>query len=158
LLTTNQRLTHEEAVALAIKLAGKARGRIHEGEMLNRQPDETIQEIVDSGLVRALQPMRFHGHELMFDTLVDTTIEMAKANPAAGWCYTLLLVHQWMLAGWPDEAQQEIWSANPDANIATAFAAPKDGKIERVEGGYRISGIWPYSSGVYHSEWVMVTA
>ena len=158
MLTTNQRLTHEEAVALAKKLAEKARGRIHEGEILNRQPDETIQEIVDSGLVRALQPLRFHGHELMFDTLVDTTIEMAKANPASGWCYTLLLVHQWMLAGWPEEAQREIWSANPDANIATAFASPKDGKIERVEGGYRISGIWPYSSGVYHSEWVMVTA
>lgn len=151
-------MTHEDAVALAKKLAEKARGRIKEGEILNRQPDETIQEIVDSGLVRALQPLRFHGHELTFDTLVDTTMEIAKVNPAAGWCYTLILVHQWMLAGWPEEAQQEIWSANPDANIATAFASPKDGEIVRVDGGYRISGIWPYSSGIHHSEWVMVTA
>ena len=35
-------------------------------------------------------PKRWGGHELGFDTLFRTTVEIAKADPSAGWCYTLL--------------------------------------------------------------------
>lgn len=152
-----KRMTHDEAIERAKVLAEKLRGRNKEGEALRRQPDESIQEMIDSGLATILKPARFGGHELNLDALVDTTIEVAKANPAAGWCYTFIVVHQWMLATWPEQAQQEIWSENPNVNIATAFAPPRNERIVRVEGGYRLSGEWAFSSGIDHSEWVMAS-
>ncbi|RNB85324.1 hypothetical protein EDM59_13050 [Brevibacillus nitrificans] len=155
---TAKRMTHDEAVARAKALAAKLRGRMKEGELLYRQPDETIQDIMDSGLATILKPARFGGHELTLDALVDTTIEVAKANPAAGWCYTFVVAHQWMLATWPQQAQQEVWSENPNVNIATALAFPRNEKIVRVEGGYQLSGEWSFSSGIEHSEWVMASS
>jgi len=32
------------------------------------------------------------------------------------------------------------------------------GKAEKVEGGYRLSGRWPFCSGLPHSEWIMLGA
>lgn len=151
-------MSSDEAVVLSKVLAGKLHGRIQEGETLRRQPDETVQDIIDSGLATILKPIRFGGHELSLDVLADTTIEVAKENPAAGWCYTFIVVHQWMLAAWPEQAQREIWSENPTVNIATAFAPPRNQNITHVEGGYRVSGQWSFSSGIDHSEWVMATS
>ncbi|WP_103105832.1 hypothetical protein [Brevibacillus reuszeri] len=153
-----KRMTHSEAMDRVKALATKISGRNRMGEVLRRQPDETIQDVIDSGLATILKPARFGGHELNLDALVDTTIEVAKVNPAAGWCYTFILVHQWMLAAWPEQAQQEVWADNPNANIATAFAPPRNEKVVRVEGGYQLSGEWSFSSGIDHSEWVMASS
>jgi 3-hydroxy-9,10-secoandrosta-1,3,5(10)-triene-9,17-dione monooxygenase len=151
-----QRLTYEEAIQRARALAPAIRERGRESEVQRKQLDETIQEIKESGLIRQLQPARFGGHELPIRSLVDTTIEIARADPSAGWCFTLLGLHAFMLAGWPEQAQRDIWEKDQDALIASAFGPV--GKISRVDGGYMLSGRWSYSSGIDHSEWAMVGA
>jgi len=152
--TLLERYSYEEAVERAKALAPSIRQRGQQSEAERRQAEETIREIVDSGLIRQLQPARFGGHELPIRSLIDTTIEIAKADPSAGWCFTLLGLHAFMLAGWPEEAQREVWDADPNARIASAFAPI--GKFSRTEGGFKLSGRWSFSSGVDHSEWAMV--
>jgi 3-hydroxy-9,10-secoandrosta-1,3,5(10)-triene-9,17-dione monooxygenase len=149
-------MTHEEAVARARALAPAIRERAALAEAQRRQPEETIQEILDAGLVRLLMPRRWGGYELPPDALVDSTIEIAKADASAGWCYAFLLIHVWVLAHFPDEAQRDVWASNPDTPIATSFVPA--GRFTPVEGGYRLSGNWPWSSGVDHCEWNMVAA
>jgi 3-hydroxy-9,10-secoandrosta-1,3,5(10)-triene-9,17-dione monooxygenase len=68
-----------------------------------------------------------------------------------------LASHHWMLGMFNDEAQQEVWGENPDAGISSSFAFPA-GRARKVPGGYRISGRWPFSSGVDLSQWVMLGA
>jgi 3-hydroxy-9,10-secoandrosta-1,3,5(10)-triene-9,17-dione monooxygenase len=148
--------THEEAVAKVKELIPNINSRFGITDKIGKQPQETIDEIIDSGLVRILQPVKFGGHELTLKTAAETIIEIAKADPSAGWCYGLLVMHSWMLAYWPEKAQKEIWNANPDACIASSFNAAPASKVEKVEGGYQISGEWGFSSGIDHSEWVMV--
>jgi alkylation response protein AidB-like acyl-CoA dehydrogenase len=41
----------------------------------------------------------------------------------------------------------------PDPRIATAAAATTTGQAERVPGGYRVSGRFPFVSGCQHCEW-----
>ncbi len=149
-------MTYEEALEKAKSLAKVIRERGKYTEELRKIPKETIDDIVKSGLVRLLQPARWGGHELPLEALVDTTIEISKADPSSGWCYTLLGLHSYMLAGWPEQAQQEVWSQNQDALIASAFAPI--GKVTQVNGGYRLSGKWSFSSGVDHCQWAMVGA
>ena len=91
-------LTHEEAVEKAKDLAVKIKSRFTLTEELSRQPQENIQDMIDSGLVRILTPNRWGGHELDFNSFSKLTMEMAKADPSAGWCYSLLVVHSWMLS------------------------------------------------------------
>jgi 3-hydroxy-9,10-secoandrosta-1,3,5(10)-triene-9,17-dione monooxygenase len=60
-----------------------------------------------------------------------------------------------MLALFPEAAQNEIWSESPDHLIASALIFPA-GHARRVTGGYRLSGRWPFSSGVDNSAWNML--
>ncbi len=149
-------LTQEEAVARARALAPAIRERAASAEAQRRQPAETVREIVDAGLVRLLIPKRWGGCELPVDALAETTLEIAQADGSAGWCYAFLVGHPWLLAHFPDEAQRDVWEENPDALLATAFIP--EGRFASVEGGYRLSGNWPWSSGIDHCEWNMVLA
>ena len=55
----------------------------------------------------------------------------------------------------PEEAQDRIWGEDLDALIASSFIFPA-GKAHRVQGGYRLSGRWAFSSGVDPSAWNML--
>ena len=153
--TTVTHLTHEEAVERAKKIARNVKARFHETEKLNCQPAETIREFKEAGLVRAMVPKRWGGHQLGFDTLMRTGIEIAKADPSAGWVYVLLVVHNWMLAYYAEEAQREVWGPNPDACLASSFNMMPGSEVVPAEGGYRVNGVWGFSSGIDHSDYIM---
>ncbi|WP_123039628.1 acyl-CoA dehydrogenase family protein [Cohnella candidum] len=150
-------LTRDEAVVRAKSLFSNVRARARQAEELRHQPPETIEEIRATGLIRALVPARYGGHELGWSTLADTAIEVAKADPSAGWCYSLLLLHNWMVAFLPDQAQADVWRNGPDATVSTSINPFPGSKAERVDGGYRLSGKWGFSSGINHSDWTMIT-
>ncbi|MFL6556061.1 MAG: acyl-CoA dehydrogenase family protein [Bacillus sp. (in: firmicutes)] len=153
-----KKFSYEEAIERAKVLASANRSRAREAEELRHQPPETIQEIISSGLVRTLVPSRWGGHELNWKTLADTAIEVSKGDASAGWCYSLLLLHSWMLAFFPNQAQADVWQNNPDACLATSINPSPDSKIIRVNGGYKLSGKWGFSSGINHCDWVMISA
>jgi 3-hydroxy-9,10-secoandrosta-1,3,5(10)-triene-9,17-dione monooxygenase len=73
---------------------------------------------------------------------------------SSAWCLNYLTDHAGILSHFPDEAQAEVWSDNPDACIATS-AAPT-GKSEVAPGGYRLNGKWSWCSGLRHSQWIMI--
>jgi 3-hydroxy-9,10-secoandrosta-1,3,5(10)-triene-9,17-dione monooxygenase len=115
-----------------------------------------MEALVASGLLRLLQPARFGGHELGFDTLLDTSIEMGRGCASAAWVGSVIASHSWLLALFPEQAQKDVWAETP-GTIITASLAPK-GKITRVSGGYCLSGAWPFSSGIDHAAWHIVGA
>ncbi|WP_437653923.1 acyl-CoA dehydrogenase family protein [Sorangium sp. So ce1182] len=147
-------MTHAEAVERARAMADDVRARAGEAEALRRMPEATIQGFVDAGLVRLLTPRAFGGHELAFDAFADATIEIARADGSSGWCFSFLNVHSWLLATFPVEAQEDVWRKNPDARLANVNVPA--GQAARVDGGYRISGDWPWASGIHHCDWAML--
>lgn len=151
------KLTREEAVIQAQSLFANIRSRTRQAEELRYQPKETIDDIRSTGLIRSLVPERYGGHELGWSTLADTAIEVAKADPSAGWCYSLLLLHNWMVAFLSDQAQADVWKNNPDATVSTSINPFPGSQVTREDGGYRLSGKWGFSSGINHSDWVMIT-
>ena len=48
-----------------------------------------------------------------------------------------------------------MWDANPDALIASSIALAA-GRGRKVDGGFIVSGRWPFSSGVDNSDWNML--
>ena len=143
----------ERARAFAPRLAERAR----KAEELRALPEETLRELHESGLFRILQPKRFGGFETDLMTLVGCTAALAEGCGSTSWVYANLASHHWMIGMWCDEAQQEIWGENPDAGVSSSFAFPA-GRGRKVPGGFRITGRWPFSSGVDCAQWVMLAA
>ena len=148
-------ITYEQALASVRELAPKLRGRAALAERTRRIPDETLQELHASGLMRVLQPRRVGGSELPWVSLIDIGAGLAAACGSTAWNWVNYAVHHWMLAFWPPATQDEIWNADPDMLIASSVVFPA-GKAMRVPGGYRLSGRWPFSSGVDPSLWNML--
>jgi len=105
--------------------------------------------------MRVLQPCRAGGSELPWVSLIDIGSGLAAACGSTAWNWVNYAVHHWMLAFWPVATQDEIWNADRDMLIASSVVFPA-GKASRAPGGYRLSGRWPFSSGVDQSLWNML--
>jgi 3-hydroxy-9,10-secoandrosta-1,3,5(10)-triene-9,17-dione monooxygenase len=93
--------------------------------------------------------------ELPFVAVVDLVAELARGCPSTAWNVGNLGCHHWILAYYEPETQHEIWDANPDVLIASSIALAA-GRGRRAEGGFIVSGKWPFSSGVDNSDWNML--
>ena len=65
-----------------------------------------------------------------------------------------MIHHPHYLSQFPEQAQQAVWTDELDVSIAASIQPT--GRVATVEGGYRISGEFPFASGVNHSRWVIV--
>jgi alkylation response protein AidB-like acyl-CoA dehydrogenase len=150
-------LTPGEAVARARALVPVLAERATKAEALRRMPDETIADLVSSGLLRITQPRRFGGSELPLPVTFDVTNLLSQGCGSTGWTYSLLASHNWFMAQFEDRVQQEVWGPNPDAIMSTSFSG--GGPPEAVDGGLHIvEGRWRYSTGVHHADWVALLA
>ncbi|HEY1503929.1 MAG TPA: acyl-CoA dehydrogenase family protein [Stellaceae bacterium] len=141
--------------ARARALVPSLRARAIECEELRRVPDESIAELHKSGLFRMLQPKRVGGSELPYRALVELGAILAEGCGSTSWVVANLASHHWMLAMWPEQAQDEVWGQSPDHLIGSALVFPS-GKATAVSDGYVLSGRWPFSSGVDPSRWNFV--
>ena len=144
----------DELLRRATALGAALRERANEGDALRHLPPRTVIDLHDAGLFRVLQPSRFGGYELPPKTLFDLQIALGRVCPSTAWVYGVLSVHHWQLGLFPAEAQDEVWGRDSTTLISSSYAPT--GKIERVRGGYRLSGRWSFSSGCDHAQWVFL--
>ena len=130
-------LTAEEAVAVARSLAPKFAERAAHAEKIRRVPEESIEELHASGLLRLMQPKRFGGSELGLGVLMDVVLEICKGCSSTAWVYSNLASHSWNIGQFELQAQEDIWGDDPFALAATGLAFPC-GKAVPVEGGYKV--------------------
>ena len=140
----------ETLLARAEALIPALRERAAKAEALRRIPDETVTDLVESGLMRVTLPRRLGGAEADYRTMMEIVALVSRGCASTGWVYCNLLSTVLMLALWPKEAQDEIWDADRDALMTGSLVFPC-GRAERVSGGYRLSGRWPFGSGIDHA-------
>jgi 3-hydroxy-9,10-secoandrosta-1,3,5(10)-triene-9,17-dione monooxygenase len=119
-----------------------------------RQPQALMERFAEAGLAKLLVPRRFGGDELPLDVLLDTVIEVGRADASAGWCYSFLVIHGWLTALFPEQVQAEVWRDGPSTFIATS-AVPA-ARLAPVDGGFMVSGNSPWVSGVDYADWVVL--
>jgi 3-hydroxy-9,10-secoandrosta-1,3,5(10)-triene-9,17-dione monooxygenase len=123
-------------------------------EALRRVPDETFKEFQSLGLLRAIQPRSWGGLELDPWTFYEAIMEISAACSSSGWVLGVLGVHNWQLGLFPEQAQRDVWGQDSSMQISSSYAPT--GKVERVTGGFRLSGRWSFSSGCDHCDWVFL--
>ncbi|OMC41216.1 acyl-CoA dehydrogenase [Mycobacterium sp. GA-1841] len=129
--------------------------RAAEAEELRRLPDATVTDLVDSGFTELLVPARFGGRQAAFPAILDPVRQMAHGCTSSAWTIGFLALHNWMLALFGEQAQQEAFADRPF--LAPAPLAPT-GRGLPVEGGIRLTGRWSWATGVMHGNWIIVAA
>ena len=74
---------------------------------------------------------------------------------STAWVYGVVGVHNWQLALFDERAQQDVGD-DPATLIASTYMPV--GRVTPVDGGFRLSGHWKFSSGSELCEWVFLGA
>ncbi|MEU7768319.1 3-hydroxy-9,10-secoandrosta-1,3,5(10)-triene-9,17-dione monooxygenase oxygenase subunit [Nocardia sp. NPDC049190] len=149
-------MTHRKTLDKVRDLVPGIRQRAEQAERQRSVPEQTIRELTEAGVFRMLQPRRFGGDESSPVEFFEVVRAIAAACPSTGWVASVFGTHAWQLALFQPEAQRDVWSADPDAVIATSYVP--SGELRPVDGGFELSGRWGFSSGCDHAGWVMVGA
>jgi alkylation response protein AidB-like acyl-CoA dehydrogenase len=151
-LSDDERAVLDRARALIPRVNARARAAAA-ARML---PAETIAEYRAAGILRILQPRRFGGMQGRFSLFSRIVEELTHGCASSGWVYAVLAEHQWIIAQYPEPAQIDVWGADPEA-VAASSLAPR-AAAKPVDGGWRLSGRYPFSSGCDYAQWAIIGA
>lgn len=156
LKTQATEIAGEELLERTRKLLPTIASRRDEGDRLRDTPAITVEEIKAALLTRIFQPKRWGGLEADPRIFYAIQNEMAAVCPSTAWVYGVHAIQPFMLAMMDMRAQEELWGDDADTLCASSFAP--QGKAERVDGGFRLSGRWTFSSGSSFTKWALVGA
>ncbi|MGE0038996.1 MAG: acyl-CoA dehydrogenase family protein [Xanthobacteraceae bacterium] len=143
--------TYDELVARGHALVPYFAERAAQCEADCRVADDTVERFRDTGLHKTLLPAAYGGYEMGFSALLETSASVGKVCASSAWVCGLYIVHNWFGGLFSKEAQDEMWSQNPGAFISGSYAPI--GKATPVDGGYRLSGRFPFCSGSPGAAW-----
>ena len=146
----------DELLAAAQALGPALRERRGQARAEVRIPDATIEDFHRAGFFKILQPERWGGYAMDPQVFYAVGLEVARHCPSSAWVLGVVAVHNWQLALFEDRAAQDVWAEDPTVLISSSYAPV--GKVEVVDGGFRLSGRWSFSSGCEHCKWAFLGA
>ncbi len=127
-----------------------------ESDRRRRLSDDAADALRGSGLARVITPKQFGGLELSPSAHIWACAEIANVCSASSWVLMVCVAHDYIIGRFPKECQREVYEGDPD-NLVAGSLAPQ-GLIERVPGGWRLTGRWQFGSGCDHSPWFILGA
>lgn len=139
--------------------SAKKIGKAAEDEALQADIDATISEniinlIREEGIHKLILPKRHGGPQIDFKTFADMVKQVGYYNLSAAWITYFFSLHNAWVAYLPEHRQREIVESG--GLLADIFAPI--GHLEKVDGGYIVSGKYNYVSGIKYAGWVGVGA
>lgn len=128
--------------------------RAQSTEDLRRIPDETVSGLETAGFFRLLQPEQWGGYQVDPVTFYEAVRRIASACGSTGWVSGIIGVHNWHLALFDQQAQEDVWGSDTNVRISSSYAPMGMGEV--VDGGYKVNGSWAWSSGCETADWVFV--
>jgi len=116
-----------------------------------------VDELRAAGLYRMVIPRALGGLEVDVLTSCAPPSLMAEADGSVGWNLGNNAVGQLIALSLPEAGVEEIFADGPDAIVA-GTAVPGGGTAQQVEGGYLVTGRWPFGSGCRESSGCCATS
>lgn len=142
--------TRAELVRRASELVPLLQKNALWGDDNRRLHDETIEALADAGILRMRIPTRYGGYESDMRTVVEVITELGRGDGSVSWTVAVWAISQWMCGLFPDDVQDEIFSA-PDVRV-TGILSPNALAVPTT-GGVILNGQWPFNSGCQQSTW-----
>ena len=100
-----------------------------------------------------LVPRALGGYEIAYPDYLKVVQTFAEADGSTGWCVNQNTVLALQAPKIPEPTARQIWS---DERAVLANGPPNSGRRTiPVEGGYRLTGSWRFSSGCHHANWMI---
>jgi 3-hydroxy-9,10-secoandrosta-1,3,5(10)-triene-9,17-dione monooxygenase len=123
-------------------------------EDARRVSDESAQQLQEAGFFKLLQPQQWNGYQCDPVSFYEAVRRIASACGSTGWVAGIIGVHNWHLALFDQQAQEEVWGNDTDVRISSSYAPMGIGEV--VDGGYKVNGNWAFSSGCDLADWTFV--
>jgi len=123
-----------------------------EAECNRRLAQPVVHALAEAGLFRMCIPHTLGGLEVSPLTFYRVVEAVARIDGSTGWCLFIGGAAPLVGAFLSDQAAEEMFGRDPLVVIGGA-AAPS-GTAGVQEGGYLVSGRWPYASGCQHCAWL----
>lgn len=141
-------------MAKATALVPLLRAKAAETERARRISDEVLAALDQAGLFRMRAPKRFGGYEADLRAYMDVITELGRGCGSTAWIAFISIATAWIAAQFSDEAQRDVFEGNPDARTIGVLAMSEPARP--VDGGYIVSGRWPYASNCLHAHWAIL--
>jgi 3-hydroxy-9,10-secoandrosta-1,3,5(10)-triene-9,17-dione monooxygenase len=145
-----------EVVRRVEELSDRLRKVAGETEALGQLSEESVRVVREAGVMRMLQPPEYGGYAAHPRDFAEAVMAVSKACGSTGWVCGVGGVHPWEMALMDRRLQEEVWGADHDTWIASPYVPT--GLATPVDGGYRLSGRWSFSSGTDHCDWIFLGA
>jgi len=146
--------TAEVLIARARALVPHLAACAAEARQARRVSESVIARIDEAGLFRILQPVRWGGYEMRPETYYDVLIALAEGDMSVGWVYGVLGVHPWLMGLLDERAVRDVWGEDNSVRLCSSLMPV--GKAEKVDGGFKLSGHWRFSSGCHFTQWALL--
>ena len=117
-----------------------------------RLPPDFAADMADKGLFKLLVPRSLGGAQMDFVEYLRVVETFARADGSVAWCVNQNNVFATDAVRMPVETAREVWD-DPRAVISNGPPTPSTRAVA-VDGGYRVTGRWNFSSGIRHANWV----
>ncbi len=114
-------------------------------------PTELADEIIDGGFLRLLVPRSLGGAEMDWLEYLGIIEAIGEADGSTAWCVNQGNGFASRSSVMPEPLAQEIFS---DPRSVVANGPPTEAEARPVDGGYRLTGRWVFSSGCHHANWM----
>jgi alkylation response protein AidB-like acyl-CoA dehydrogenase len=131
------------------RIADAARRMWSEIDSARCLPDELVEMLRDSGLLRAGAPTEVGGLELPPQVGLRAAEEVARGDASTGWCVAIAITSTLLVAYLPPSSRDQLFGDG--RGLAAGVWAPR-GKGRSVDGGVMVSGRWAFCSGICHAD------
>lgn len=121
-------------------------------ETERRLPVAAVDALVEAGMFKLCVPREYGGSQADAATLAGVIEEMSRIDGSLGWCVMIGATSGLMSVYLDESVAREVYG--PADAITCGVFAPM-GRAVATEGGYRVTGKWPFASGCEHSRWRM---
>jgi alkylation response protein AidB-like acyl-CoA dehydrogenase len=139
----------------AAELSKVARGLQDDIERERRLPPQLVEQLRAAGFYSMMIPRSLGGRQVDLLTFLRVAEVMAEGDASVGWNLTNNSVGQLIALSLPEAGVEEIFGAGGADTIVAGTAVPGGGTAVPVEGGYRVTGRWPFGSGCRESQWML---
>jgi indole-3-acetate monooxygenase len=157
-LAAGQRLPEDvdaqPPVRAAAALRSVIRGYRDEIDREQRLPKALVEQCHAAGFYSMVIPREMGGLQVDPLTYVRAVELLAEAAGSVGWNLANNSIAQLVTLGLPDEGVREIYAHGPDTVVA-GTAVMGGGRAVPVDGGYRVTGRWPFGTGCQESAWML---
>lgn len=116
-------------------------------------PPWLVQQLADAGVFRMLLAEEHGGLEAAPVTAAEVIESLSTANGSVGWVAMILSATPHWVAGYLDaDVSRDVFPVG--FPVILGGTQVPHGKAVKTEGGWRLTGQWPFASGCHYADWL----